>query len=110
MPHVFLLIASGLGYAAYWMRQRDRQTRPPGTAAVRPVMLKPEATWDDLQPIDTLGLEVGYRLISLVDKAREGDLLGRIKGVRKSLRRTSAFCRRRCTSATTWSSNPACTA
>ena len=36
-----------------------------------------EATWDDLTPVDTLGLEVGYRLIALVDKARQGDLLTR---------------------------------
>ena len=93
MPHlVFLLIASGLGYAAYWMRERDRNASeaPPAsaTAAAEP---NAEATWDDLLPIDTLGLEVGYRLISLVDKAREGDLLARIKGVRRKFAQDVGF-------------------
>ncbi|MBX9795163.1 MAG: flagellar biosynthesis protein FlhA, partial [Burkholderiaceae bacterium] len=93
MPHVvFLLIASGLGYAAYWMRERDRVARlapPPAPAA--PPEANAEATWDDLLPIDTLGLEVGYRLISLVDKAREGDLLARIKGVRRKFAQDVGF-------------------
>ncbi len=93
MPHVvFLLIASGLGYAAYWMRERDRIAReaPPPSAAVMPEP-NAEASWDDLLPIDTLGLEVGYRLISLVDKAREGDLLARIKGVRRKFAQDVGF-------------------
>jgi flagellar biosynthesis protein FlhA len=50
-----------------------------------------EASWDDLQPVDTLGLEVGFRLIALVDKAREGDLLARIKGVRKKFAQEVGF-------------------
>jgi flagellar biosynthesis protein FlhA len=50
-----------------------------------------EASWDDLLPIDTLGLEVGYRLISLVDKARDGDLLVRIKGVRRKFAQDVGF-------------------
>ena len=51
-----------------------------------PLEANAEASWDDLQPVDTLGLEVGYRLIALVDKARQGDLLARIKGVRAQVR------------------------
>ncbi len=93
MPHmVFILIASGLGYAAYWMRERDRIAReaPPPSAAAMPEP-NAEASWDDLLPIDTLGLEVGYRLISLVDKAREGDLLARIKGVRRKFAQDVGF-------------------
>jgi flagellar biosynthesis protein FlhA len=109
MPHlVFLLIAGGPR-----LRRLDllrsapeaRQERAEGAPA--PLEANAEATWDDLQPVDTLGLEVGYRLIALVDKARHGDLLARIKGVRASSRRTSASCRRRCTSATTSSSSRA---
>jgi flagellar biosynthesis protein FlhA len=50
-----------------------------------------EASWDDLQPVDTLGLEVGYRLITLVDKTRQGDLLSRIKGVRKKFAQEVGF-------------------
>merc|ERR1712098_140343 len=42
-----------------------------------------ELSWDDVRHVDTLGLEVGYRLIPLVDKSQGGELLSRIKGVRK---------------------------
>ena len=97
MPNiVFLLLASGFGYASWWMNRRDRRaaeapTQRPAEAA----QANPEATWDDLMPVDTLGLEVGYRLIALVDKARVaaggGDLLGRIKGVRKKFAQDVGF-------------------
>jgi flagellar biosynthesis protein FlhA len=89
---VFLLIAGGLGYAAYALDKRKKIAKlaPPPAPAVVPE-LNAEATWDDLQPVDTLGLEVGYRLIALVDKAREGDLLGRIKGVRKKFAQDVGF-------------------
>ena len=50
-----------------------------------------EASWDDLQPVDLLGLELGYRLIALVDKNRQGDLLTRIKGVRKKFAQDVGF-------------------
>jgi len=92
MPHfVFLLIAGGLGYASWWMDRRNKRARlapPPAVAAAEP---NAEATWDDLQPVDTLGLEVGYRLIALVDKARQGDLLQRIKGVRRKFAQDVGF-------------------
>ena len=93
MPNiVFLLLASGFGYAAWWMHRRDKraaETPPPRPAEA--AQANPEATWDDLMPVDTLGLEVGYRLIALVDKARQGDLLGRIKGVRKKFAQDVGF-------------------
>ncbi|HPG77632.1 MAG TPA: flagellar biosynthesis protein FlhA [Piscinibacter sp.] len=93
MPNlVFITIASALGYAAWWMKERDRKAKEQDP--VRPAeaaQANPEATWDDLQPVDTLGLEVGYRLITLVDKARQGDLLGRIKGVRKKFAQDVGF-------------------
>jgi flagellar biosynthesis protein FlhA len=93
MPNlVFITIASALGYAAWWMKERDRKAKE--VEPVRPAeaaQANPEATWDDLQPVDTLGLEVGYRLISLVDKARQGDLLARIKGVRKKFAQDVGF-------------------
>ena len=83
MPHFsFLLLAAGCGYAAYWLGERDRaRTAEPEVVAAAPV--NTEATWDDVTPVDQLGLEVGYRLITLVDKDQGGDLLTRIKGVRK---------------------------
>ncbi len=92
MPHVvFILISGGLGYAAYWMHGRDkRAAEAPPPAAPEPVA-NGEASWDDLVPVDTLGLEVGYRLIALVDKTREGDLLARIKGVRKKFAQEVGF-------------------
>jgi flagellar biosynthesis protein FlhA len=81
---VFLLIASGLGYAAWLLAKRARQPKPvEAEPQAPPPDPNAEASWEDVQPVDTLGLEVGYRLITLVDKEREGDLLSRIKGVRK---------------------------
>ncbi|WP_460238862.1 flagellar biosynthesis protein FlhA [Aurantivibrio plasticivorans] len=47
--------------------------------------------WDDVQPVDIIGLEVGYRLIPLVDRNQGGELLGRIKGVRKKLSQQLGF-------------------
>jgi flagellar biosynthesis protein FlhA len=92
MPHfVFLLISSGLGYAAWWMNRRNQRAKlAPPTPAIT-AEPNAEATWDDLQPVDTLGLEVGYRLIALVDKARQGDLLQRIKGVRRKFAQDVGF-------------------
>lgn len=51
----------------------------------------PEISWDDVQPVDIIGLEVGYRLIPMVDKNQGGELLGRIKGVRKKLSQELGF-------------------
>ncbi|WP_430765658.1 flagellar biosynthesis protein FlhA [Roseateles flavus] len=94
MPHVvFLLIASGLGYLAWWLKRKEQlaqeakaeQMPPP------PPEANAEASWDDLQPVDVLGLEVGYRLITLVDKTKEGDLLSRIKGVRRKFAQEVGF-------------------
>jgi len=94
MPHlVFLIVASGLGLLAWQlMKQRRRAAAQPERAIGSDVQAgSAEATWDDLTPVDTLGLEVGYRLIALVDKARQGDLLGRIKGVRKKFAQDVGF-------------------
>ncbi|MBI3367268.1 MAG: FHIPEP family type III secretion protein, partial [Burkholderiales bacterium] len=65
------------------------KTAPKAAAAAAPA--NTEASWDDLQPVDTLSLEVGYRLIALVDKERQGDLLTRIKGVRKKFAQEVGF-------------------
>jgi len=92
MPHfVFLLIAGGLGWAAWWMHERDRLAAMAPPAPPAQPEANAEASWDDMQPVDTLGLEVGYRLIALVDKAREGDLLARIKGVRRKFAQDVGF-------------------
>ncbi len=89
MPHVvFLVMGSVLGYAAWVLA-----TRPPPAVEAPPVKPKGDgdATWDDLQPVDLLGLELGYRLITLVDKNRQGDLLNRIKGVRRKFAQEVGF-------------------
>ena len=94
MPHlVFLLVAGGLGLLAWQLtnKRREEAMKPDRTAAAEVQAANPEASWDDLTPVDTLGLEVGYRLIALVDKARQGDLLARIKGVRKKFAQDVGF-------------------
>ncbi len=92
MPHFgFLLVASALGYAAYWTQKRNRAARTAPPAPPPPPEPNAEASWDDLRPVDTLGLEVGYRLIALVDKEGVGDLLARIKGVRRKFAQDVGF-------------------
>ena len=90
MPHVVFLGISGvLGYAAWVLAHKPP---PPDPALEVPVVTSDgEATWDDLQPVDQLGLELGYRLIALVDKNRQGDLLNRIKGVRRKFAQEVGF-------------------
>ena len=94
MPHlVFLLVATGLGLLA-WQLIKQRKTvaeAPERSIGAEMQPANAEASWDDLTPVDTLGLEVGYRLIALVDKARQGDLLARIKGVRKKFAQDVGF-------------------
>src|SRR5437899_6021885 len=80
MPHiVFLLIASGMGWLGWSLHKRieAEKNRPKRQTASANPEPNGEASWDDLVPVDTLGLEVGYRLITLLDKSRSGDLLGR---------------------------------
>lgn len=98
MPHlVFFIISGAMGYLAYWLKQKQDAAKLAAAAekAATPVAGAPnpdaEASWDDLVPVDTLGLEVGYRLITLVDKSREGDLLSRIKGVRRKFAQEVGF-------------------
>jgi flagellar biosynthesis protein FlhA len=90
MPHLaFLSLAAGLGYAAFKL-----STAPvvvPEAPVAAPKDANGEASWDDVQPVDTLGLEVGYKLIQLVDKDHGGDLLGRIKGVRRKFAQEVGF-------------------
>ncbi len=90
MPHlVFLGIAGLVGYAAWVLAHRPPPADP--QAAEPAPVADGEASWDDLQPVDQLGLELGYRLIALVDKTRQGDLLNRIKGVRRKFAQDVGF-------------------
>ena len=90
MPHVvFLSIGAILGYASWVLAHRPPAPDPDAIAP--PAAPDGEASWDDLQPVDQLGLELGYRLIALVDKNRQGDLLNRIKGVRRKFAHEVGF-------------------
>ena len=90
MPHfVFLTIAAILGYGAWMLAHKPKMVEAP--VAPPAVGGDVEASWDDLQPVDQLGLELGYRLIALVDKTRQGDLLTRIKGVRRKFAQEVGF-------------------
>jgi flagellar biosynthesis protein FlhA len=94
MPNgVFLFFATVIGAVAYWLARQRRQPSPQELAAQQAAQApaETEATWDDLQPVDLLGLELGYRLIALVDRNRRGDLLTRIKGVRKKFAQEVGF-------------------
>ncbi len=91
MPHtVFLVMGSALGWIAWMLMEVQRRPKPEDAVAPAPVS-DGEASWDDLQPVDLLGLELGYRLIALVDKNRQGDLLTRIKGVRRKFAQEVGF-------------------
>ncbi|MFZ3154378.1 flagellar biosynthesis protein FlhA [Pseudomonas sp.] len=101
MPH-FSFISLGLvaAAAAYWIANKQRATKENEIKEVqRQQELLPaqkaqevkELGWDDVTPVDMVGLEVGYRLIPLVDRNQGGQLLARIKGVRKKLSQEMGF-------------------
>jgi flagellar biosynthesis protein FlhA len=96
MPNfVFLLLAGGLG----WLAWRKTQNAAAEAAAVAEKPVAPiappeestEASWADVAPVDVLGLEVGYRLIPLVDRGQDGELLKRIRGLRKKFAQEVGF-------------------
>ncbi|WP_028304785.1 flagellar biosynthesis protein FlhA [Oceanospirillum maris] len=102
MPHVaFLGLAALAALGAYSIKFYTEKKVEQELAAQKkgPDMPLPdEATvnqkelgWSDVPMIDLLGLEVGYRLIPLVDKSQGGQLLGRIKGIRKKLSQELGF-------------------
>ena len=96
MPHlVFIGMGILLGWGAWMLDKREKarqaaQSSAPATQQ-QAAPNDGEASWDDLQPVDLLGLELGYRLIALVDKSRQGDLLTRIKGVRRKFAQEVGF-------------------
>ena len=119
MPHIAFLGLGGIaGGAAWFIWKKQRQTvEEEGTWAGRgasagsaqrqgtetsadqggdgQALPAPGETrelgWDDVATVDIVGLEVGYRLIPLVDKSQGGQLLSRIKGVRKKLSQDLGF-------------------
>ena len=93
MPNVvFLTIGGALGTLAWKMNRRQTEiVDTPVPVAPPPAPEMAEASWSDVSPLDVLGLEVGYRLIPLVDKAQDGELLRRIRGIRKKFAQEIGF-------------------
>jgi len=94
MPHVaFLTMAGILAGSAYWLSQQSRaEERRAEVEAPPPVATEPEEVgWHDVAPVDRLGLEVGYRLVPLVDRGQDGELLRRIRGIRKKVAQDLGF-------------------
>ncbi|MCW8911677.1 MAG: flagellar biosynthesis protein FlhA, partial [Gammaproteobacteria bacterium] len=104
MPNLAFLTLAGLlaAGARYMEQQKAEGELMPGetpeaqqaaAAAASPAIPEEtrELSWDDVQPVDLVGLEVGYGLIPMVDKNQDGQLLNRIKGVRKKLSQELGF-------------------
>ncbi|EAR20664.1 flagellar biosynthesis protein FlhA [Nitrococcus mobilis] len=98
MPNLTFLLLAALCFAAAWWQHRRREREQHHASARRDEppseVVAPEhkeLTWEDVPPVDVIGLEVGYGLIPLVDRNQGGQLLTRIKGVRKKLSQDLGF-------------------
>jgi flagellar biosynthesis protein FlhA len=100
MPHVaFLSLALLSAGGAWWVIKKEKErvqveedkAKEEAELPEEPESEKRELDWDDVMPVDMIGLEVGYRLIPMVDKMQGGQLLSRIKGVRKKLSQDLGF-------------------
>lgn len=96
MPNIaFLSFATIAGAGAYLIHKKQ-QTEQPVESLLEEEEETPsegtsELSWDDVQSVDILGLEVGYRLIPMVDQAQNGQLLERVKGVRRKVSQELGF-------------------
>ncbi|MDJ0814334.1 MAG: flagellar biosynthesis protein FlhA [Woeseiaceae bacterium] len=92
MPNgVFIFLAGLCGYAAYRIARKPQQAAQEPVAEEVAENLLPDLSWQDVDPVDLVSLEVGYRLIPLVDRQRNGPLVARIKGIRKKLTEELGF-------------------
>ena len=95
MPHfAFFFLAAAMGGFAYYLLKKpakEEEVAEEVDLATMPAIENTEASWEDVAQVDVLGLEVGYRMISLVDKIQDGDLLRRIKGIRKKFTQDIGF-------------------
>lgn len=92
MPNfAFISLAILCGYGAYRASRAKAIVIEEPEKVVDPDAVLPELGWQDVDPVDMIGLEVGYRLIPLVDRQRDGALVNRIKGVRKKLTEDLGF-------------------
>ncbi|WP_421219686.1 flagellar biosynthesis protein FlhA [Aeromonas jandaei] len=99
MPHfAFLSLGGVAATGAWWLLRREKLVAARAAKgelmpanAEQPTHEQKELSWDDVMPVDVIGLEVGYQLIPLVDRNQGGELLNRIKGVRKKLSQELGF-------------------
>lgn len=97
MPHIaFLVLAAGLGAGSYFMLLKSKEKAKESEVSSRveaqtDTLMAADLSWDDVNPVDVIGLEVGYRLIPLVDSGQGGVLLARIKGIRKKISQELGF-------------------
>lgn len=98
MPHVaFILLSAGLAGIAYLFAQQEKEKskkrihKESEAPVSQAAGMSTELSWDDVNPVDVISLEVGYRLIPLVDNTQGGVLLARIKGVRKKISQELGF-------------------
>nr|WP_314899909.1 flagellar biosynthesis protein FlhA [uncultured Deefgea sp.] len=104
MPHFAFLLMAGIAGGLAWFAEQNL-LRPatsggggtaggpaPGASPAAPADAPlQEVSWNDVQPVDPVGLEVGYRLIPLVDRSQDGELLRRIRGIRKKIAQDLGF-------------------
>ena len=92
MPNfAFMTLAVVCGFTAYRQARKTERPEEVEEEPPPPETAVPDLGWDDVDPVDMVGLEVGYRLIPLVDRQRDGALVSRIKGVRKKLTEELGF-------------------
>jgi len=94
MPNLIFLSMGALAGGAAWLVHQRRLAEAAEPTAVASAAAPGESrdlSWEDMKPVDLIGLEVGYRLVPLVDKAQGGDLLARIRGVRLKVSQELGF-------------------
>jgi flagellar biosynthesis protein FlhA len=92
MPNfAFLLLGAAFGALAWRLAQERAQPSQETPAAPEAGEAAADASWDDVQPVDALGLEVGFRLIALVDRGEGGELLKRVKAIRRRFAQDIGF-------------------
>ncbi|MCC6535486.1 MAG: flagellar biosynthesis protein FlhA [Burkholderiales bacterium] len=95
MPNVAFLVLAAILFGMAWLLKQRQGRASAAPAAVEATSAAPaesaDVSWDDVVPVDVLSLEVGYRLIPMVDRAQDGELLKRIKAIRKKFAQEAGF-------------------